>query len=91
MLPALLDIFEQGDGQRVDFFTRGAARYPDADRIGVLVANDLRENIGLQSLKCIRIPEKLGYVDQNVFIKGMHLGGVGFEPVEVLHERIQFV
>ena len=79
MLPALLDIFEQGDGQRVDFFTRGAAGYPDADRsVGVLVANHLRENIGLQSLKCIRIPEKLGYVDQNVFIKGMYLGGVGF-------------
>src|SRR5712692_10599036 len=60
---AVIEIFQQGYGQRVDLFSGGAARRPDAHGAIHAFTRDLGEDIGLEHLKRFRITKELGDID----------------------------
>ena len=82
-------MFRQQHGQRIGFFTRGAAGAPDPDRIcRFLVGQDLGNDLLTQVFPGIRIPEEAGHVDQDRVEEASELVRMHLEIVAVVVEGL---
>lgn len=84
---AVVQVLEQGHGQRVRLLAGRAPRHPDPDRGERRpVFDQHREDLALERLEHLRVPEEAGHVDEEVVIQRLDLGPVALQPADVLVE-----
>ena len=77
------------DRQRKDLFAGRAARDPDPHAVaGVLALEQARDDLFLEYLERVGIPEKARDVDQQVAKQGRYLARVALEPLDVVIDRV---
>ena len=80
-------VLAQQNGDEIDFFARGASRYPDPNLvIGPLAFEQRGYDQGLKGTKSLGIAEKIGDPDQQVPEQGTDLIRVFLEPTDVVLE-----
>ncbi len=87
-----LQVFEQGDGDRIGFLARGATRRPGADRLVVGgCGHERRQHVLLERIEHLRLPEEAGDVDEHVAIQRLGLGLVARHQLRILAGRTDAV
>src|SRR5262249_43704312 len=73
----LVQVFEQGNGDRVHFLAGGTARYPDAyRRVRGTIVDQSGKHLFLQCVESGRVAEETGDADQQILVKAGDLVGV---------------
>ena len=79
---------EQGDGDRVGFFARGAAGHPNPHRrVSRPVLEQFPHHSGLQPFESVGLPEETADADEHVAVEGLQFRRVCFDQVQVVFQR----
>src|SRR5581483_10226958 len=79
-------------GHGIDFFACGTSRDPDADGVVDGAARNKRgKHAGVQGLKCRRLAEKGGHVDQQILKKGLGLAAPLAQKSRIIRKSFDFM